>query len=248
MKIDTNRVAAYLAGDFPPYYESFPKVEFILLLSSKAPKIFTTEKLDLIEKHTSELRQFFSESLNLLKAHEDILTEIVEELKVPLEARGTDFVRPVSKAGAISKGYEKTIGFITPFDEEKEGTEEIINEVLKKYPGWKLETCSLEHDGDGKILWHSIKDFAAKYGVYIVDLRDRNINVAIEFGYILALEKPCIVITKEDLPSDIKGFIYAKKKEVKVAPGMTTNKKKEIEDAENGLKSDLEKGFKRYLT
>jgi hypothetical protein len=61
MKIDTNRVAAYLAGNFPPYYESFSKVEFIILLNRKAPKIFEEiNRFDLIEKHTNSLQQFFA--------------------------------------------------------------------------------------------------------------------------------------------------------------------------------------------
>ena len=53
MIIDTNRVAAYLSGNFPPYYQAFPKIEFILILSSKAGNIFNDDKLQLIERHTA---------------------------------------------------------------------------------------------------------------------------------------------------------------------------------------------------
>jgi len=103
MKIDINRVAAYLAGNFPPYYESFPKLEFIILLNSKAEDIFEkNNRFDLIEKHTNSLQQFFSESLNLLKGKPELLNEIIHDLNIPFEARGSDFVQPIDLTKQIN--------------------------------------------------------------------------------------------------------------------------------------------------
>lgn len=232
MKIDTNRVAAYLAGNFPPYYETFPKIEFILLLTSKAEKVFEKGKFDLIEKHTSSLQQFFSESLNLLKNHEKLLIELIDDLKIPFEARGPDFVRPseeLKTRGII----EKTIGFITPFDENKkhEKLQSIIQSILdESFSGWNIEFASLEKDGDGKYLWSTIDDFLEKYPLYIIDFRDGNLNVAIELGGVLKSKKDSIVITTEELPSDIRGFIYVKKPTVDMEDDGTDEARKEFKE------------------
>lgn len=77
--------------------------------------------------------------------------------------------------------FEKTIGFITPFDDKQEKLQNLIQGILDvEFDGWKIETVSLEKDGDGKYLWESIDDFLEKYPIYIVDFRDGNLNVAIE--------------------------------------------------------------------
>jgi hypothetical protein len=168
------------------------------------------------------------ESLNLLKNHELLLAEIVEELKIPYEARGSDFVEP-KKAVTKDKIIEKTIGFITPFDKKQEKLQGIIEDVLKSdFKEWRIESASLEIDGDGKYLWSSIDDFLEKYPVYIIDFRDENLNVAIELGGILKSKKDAIVITKDELPSDIRGFIYVKKPTVEMEDDNTTEAKEEF--------------------
>lgn len=229
MKIDVNRVSAYLAGNFPPYYETFPKIEFILKLSAKAEKVFPSGRFDLIEKHTDSLQQFFSESLNLLKNHTELLEEIIEDLEIPFEARGLDFVQPKKEIIKSSGFEEKTIGFITPFDKKQEKLQKIIQEVLdKEFVGWTIQTASLEKDGDGKYLWTTIDEFLEKYPAYIIDFRDSNLNVAIELGGILKSKKDAIVITKDELPSDIRGFIYVKKPTVDMEDDDTESAQEEF--------------------
>ncbi|PCI24487.1 hypothetical protein COB57_04790 [Candidatus Peregrinibacteria bacterium] len=251
MKIETNRVAAYLAGNFPPYYEEYDKIEFILILSGRSPKIFSQEKFNLIEKHTDSLQKFYASALNILKNEERLLVEIIEELNIPFEARGSDFVQSKVKENKI-EDITKDIGFITPFDDEKEEMEEVVSNILNDdFPEYSLTACSLKEDGDGKILWNSIKDFSEKYDLYIVDFRDKNLNVAIELGYILALEKPFILIVSEDLPSDINGFIYVKKEQVNVSAingDITDDQKKELKEKSEKFQNNLKEKLDRFLT
>ncbi len=252
MKIETNRVAAYLAGNFPPYYESFPKVEFILLLSAKAASVFLPDKFDLIEKHTSSLQQFFSESLNLLKDRTELLIEIVDALNVPFEARGADFVQPKNQGLGKPAHAEKTIGFITPFDEEMGITQKFVEEILRStFPGWKIEKAKLQQK-DGKFLWNSIESFLQKYPVYLADVRDGNLNVALEIGYLLGERKDdakIVFIVNEDVKiSDLQGMIRIAKHENDTkageSPKRAANRQKEINKK---LKDGLKSQFKSLL-
>lgn len=76
-------MAAYLAGNVSPHFKAYPKIEFILRLSSKASNIFP-ERFELIEKHTSSLQQFYAESLNLVKDNNLLLMELAHDLDIPI--------------------------------------------------------------------------------------------------------------------------------------------------------------------
>lgn len=117
MKIDINRIAAYLAGNFPPYYEQYPKIKFMKVLLREASGIFPEkEEFDFIDKHSSSLQVFFKESLSLVE-NEKTLQSIIIELKIPFEAQG-QYIEPQKIKKEISEENKKTIGFITPFDKE----------------------------------------------------------------------------------------------------------------------------------
>ena len=216
MKIDTNRVAAYLAGNFPPYYKAYSKIKFIDLLSSKAASYFVTNnKFELIERHTNTLQSFYSEALGLLEKEPLLLTEIIGDLQVPPDAKGVDFIVPhVVKNKAVNT-ETKTIGFITPFDDEQKEIQKIIQDLLDKdFSGWKIEISSLEKGSDGNFLWDNINKFLEKHPVYIVDFRNNNLNVAIELGAVLKAKKPYVIVNEGELPNDIKGLIYVKKPKI----------------------------------
>lgn len=254
MTIDTNRVAAYLAGSFSPYYQAFSKIEFILLLSSKAGGIFTDEKFQLIERHTSSLQQFYAESLNLLKNQQELLLEIVDVLNVPFEAKGKDFVAPRHQQDIkIDPENQKTIGFITPFDDEMKVMESFIRRILKRdYSGWNIKTASLGKDGTGRFLWSSIKDFLEKYPVYIADFRDQNLNVSLEVGYLLGKfgdDAKIIIILDENVKiSDLSGMIRVAKKANNTMAGKSPSAAAKVQTRINKeLGKNLKEQFKRYL-
>lgn len=252
MKIDVNRVSAYLAGNFPPYYETFPKIEFILKLSAKAEKVFPSGRFDLIEKHTDSLQQFFSESLNLLKNHTELLQEIIEDLEIPFEARGSDFVQPRKSEKKSLEFEEKTIGFITPFDGEKDITQEFIQNILKEdFPEWDIKVAELKKE-NGRYLWESIEAFLHKYPVYLADIRDKNLNVSLEIGYLLGDRKDdskiVFLIDEDEKISDLQGMIRIAKKENNSKAGEKPEKAAERQqEINNDLKQKIKKEFEYYL-
>ncbi len=252
MKIDINRVAAYLAGNFPPYYETFPKIEFILKLSAKAEKVFPNGRFDLIEKHTDSLQSFFSESLNLLKNHTELLQEIIDDLEIPIEARGSDFIQPKVVSTKEKQVEEKTIGFITPFDGEKVITENFIQEILdEKFKGWSIKVATLKEE-NGRFLWNSIENFLQKYPVYIADIRGGNMNVALEVGYLLGDRKNnckvALFLDENEKISDLQGMIRISKKQNETIAGASESKaldaQKEINEK---LKEELITQFESLL-
>lgn len=241
MQIDVNRVAAYLAGNFPPYYEQFSKLKFIKTLVREASTVFPEkEEFNFISDHSSSLQVFFKESLSLIE-QEIVLEKILVELKIPQEAWSLDYIQVKEHTSKIEK-INKTIGFITPFDKKHKKLQAIIQDVLDKdFKGWKIVTASLEKDGDGKFMWSTIDDFLEKYPVYLIDFRDKNLNVAMELGAILKSYKDAIVITEENLPTDISGYIYVKKPTVDMEDEGTKK-------AQEMFKSSLKKQLNRYLT
>lgn len=85
MKVNIPRTSAYLAGNMAPYYEAHSKIEFILICQRFAPSVLSSDRFDLIERHTHSLQEFFHSSLLLLKDHSDALAMIAIELELPLE-------------------------------------------------------------------------------------------------------------------------------------------------------------------
>ena len=255
MKIDTNRVSAYLAGNFPPYYESFPKIEFILKLSEKAGKVFPGDRFDLIEKHTNSLQQFFSESLNLIKNHEDLLVEIIEDLQVPLDARGPDFVQTKIKQKEILKENEGTIGFITPFDKEEEYLEfklfieKILSELEGQYGKWIIKVSDFDIGGEKNILWESVEEFLNKYPFYIANFRNQNLNVPLEVGFLLGKNINFIPIIEEgEKISDLDGFIKVSSKDSVSKPWVDNKKAKTIHsDNKDKFKDKIKEQLERYI-
>ena len=134
MKIDINRVAAYLAGNFPPYYEKFSKIKFMKVLLQEASSVFDDRnEFDFIDKHSSSLQIFFKECLSQIE-QEEVLFSIFLKLNIPDEAKGSDFIQPKTKKETYFNN--KTIGFITPFDGEKDITKNFIE-------NYKYEILSL---------------------------------------------------------------------------------------------------------
>lgn len=218
MEIEINRIALYLAGKLPPYYKPYNKVAFIDDLIANSDKTFDDVVVDRILKYVATDEAFYSESLLRLQKYSEklnntLFVDFLDLLEVPEDARGT-IVSWKLVEKEIQEEFEKTIGFITPFDARKESVKNIIDWIIAPH-NWKIQEFDMDEEGS-QILWESMREFLEQFPVYIVDLRKKkgttqtNINVAIELWYILAHWKKCIIITDDSLPSDIHWFKYIK--------------------------------------
>lgn len=243
MNIEINRIALYLSGKLPPYYKPYHKFAFIENLEANSDGIFTDAIFDRIAKYVTTDDVFYAECLlRLQKYNNELFLSFLDILEVPFDARWR-IIPWVQIKQEVKKEFEKTIGFITPFDARKESVKKIVDEIISKYE-WEVKEFEMREDGSN-FLWESVKEFLEQYPVYIVDLRRKegtsqtNINVALELGYILAQGKECIIITEDSLPSDIQWFKYVKPAEITVKacdPNPDMSKidwkfKKELEEA-----------------
>ncbi len=214
MEIEINRIALYLAGKLPPYYKPYHKFAFIENLEANSDGTFVDSVFDRIAKYTPTDERFYAECLLRLQTYDDdLFLSFLDILEVPPDARGKIVIGTEGKA-EVKKEFEKTIGFITPFDGRKETVKKVIDEIIVPH-NWQIQEFDMNED-ESKILWESMREFLEQYPVYVVDLRKKkgttqtNINVALELWYILAHWKECIIITDDSLPSDIHWFKYIK--------------------------------------
>lgn len=243
MEIEINRIALYLSGKLPPYYKPYHKFAFIENLEANSDGTFTEAVFDRIAKYILTDEGFYAECLLRLQKYNDLLfLSFLDILEVPLDARGK-MLSWVQVKSEVKKEFEKTIGFITPFDTRQKTVKSIIDWIISKHD-WKINEFEMREDGSD-FLWVSVKEFLEQYPVYIVDLRRKdgttqtNINVALELGYILAQGKECIILTEDALPTDIQWFKYVKPATITVKagdpnPDMTKidwKFKKELEEA-----------------
>jgi len=214
MNIEINRIALYLSGKLPPYYKPYHKFAFIENLEANSDGIFTDAIFDRIAKYVTTDDVFYAECLlRLQKYNNELFLSFLDILEVPFDARWK-IIPGVQIEQEIKKEFEKTIGFITPFDGRQKTVKSIIDEIISQHE-WKIKEFEMRQD-DSNFLWESVREFLEQYPIYIVDLRRKqgvdhtNINVALELWYILAQWKECIIITDDTLPSDIHGFKYIK--------------------------------------
>ncbi len=235
MEIDINRVSAFLAWNFPPYYEQYSKMKFMKILLQEASSIFPEkEEFDFIDKHSSSLQVFFKESLSLIE-DKIVLENIIIKLKVPFDAKS----KYEEKIDEIKdkKDFLKTIWLISPFDERWTTIKDLLNWITSNLWFNVLEV-KMHKESNWHFLWDSIKEFLNKYEIYVVDLRNQNLNVAIELWYILAKEKQCIVLTDQELPSDIRGFKYIKPEKIEYT---AWDAELDTEEINSNFKSNLSK-------
>lgn len=249
--MDIRKISMYLAWKLPPYYWSSNLYAFTKALRNFAKEEYTNDEMTFIQtqaKWVDEEVYFMvlddlwkstpEEQIEWKKSKEDIV-ELLKSLWVNDEVLGIEEKEEI-------KTKSKTIWFITPFDDTWTIRKDILNEISSKF--WYLvQEIKMDKDWNGKFLWDSIVWFLNKYNLYIVDIRWQNLNVAIELGYILAKEKEVIVITDQDLPSDIRGFKYIKPEKIEYVAWNWWLNTEEIEQIETNLKSSLWKAIKAKI-
>lgn len=241
----------FLAWKLPPYYGSSNLYAFTKALRNFAKEEFTNDEMTFIQtqaKWVDEEVYFMvlddlwkstpEEQIDWKKSRKDIV-ELLKSLWVNDEVLGIE-------GKEENKTKSKTIWLITPFDNTWIIRKDILNDISSKFWYW-VQEVKMDKDWSGKFLWDSIVWFLDKYNLYIVDIRWQNLNVAIELGYILAKEKEVIVVTDQDLPSDIRWFKYIKPKSITITAWTWWISQEEIEDMEKDLKSDLWKAIKAKI-
>lgn len=223
MEIEINRIALYLSGKLPPYYKPYHKYAFIENLEANSDGTFTETVFDRITKYITTDEGFYSECLLRLQKYNDTLfLSFLDILEVPLDARGK-IVPWTQEKSEIKKEFEKTIGFITPFDSAKEylALKGFIRNTLDElwFNDWKIEESSFDVWWETQTLWGSVEEFLNKYPLYIANFRDQNLNVALEVGYLQGKWINFIQIKNEwEKVSDLDGFIYVSSRDTKSKP------------------------------
>lgn len=249
--MDIRKISMFLAWKLPPYYGSSNLYAFTKALRNFAKEEFTNDEMTFIQnqaKWVDEEVYFMvlddlwkttpEEQIEWKKSRKDIV-ELLKSLWVNDEVLGIEEKEEIQTKS-------KTIWFITPFDNTWTIRKDILNEISSKFWYW-VQEIKMDKDWSGKFLWDSIVWFLNKYNLYIVDIRWQNLNVAIELGYILAKEKEVIVITDQDLPSDIRGFKYIKPEKIEYIAWNWWLDNEQIEQIEINLKSNLWKAIKAKI-
>jgi hypothetical protein len=82
--VDVNRIALYLAWNFPPYYKPFEKGFFIELLILNSGWTLDDAKVATLNQQSSNDQQFFSMCLSRLERYDSsLVSALIEQLKVP---------------------------------------------------------------------------------------------------------------------------------------------------------------------
>lgn len=246
----------FLAWKLPPYYGSSNLYAFTKALRNFAKEEFTNDEMTFIQtqaKWVDEEVYFMvlddlwkstpEEQIEWKKSRKDIV-ELLKSLWV------NDEVLWVEKVETKKTDFPKTIWFITPFDWEKDDTQEFIQSILdKNYEWWKIEVASLKSK-NWRYLWDSIENFLNKYQVYLADVRNGNLNVALEIWYLLWDRKEeanvVFIVDDKEKISDIQWMIRVSKKDnwtkAWVTPEKASKKQQEINDKlEKDLKEQLDK-------
>jgi hypothetical protein len=212
-------LALYLSGKYPGNYRLPNRFDVILKIRQLDGVNFSDAMLSLlkdkgdIEFYNSLFSTF--ESLHSPENYEKLLAR----LEIPKNILRDPFEKEeITKSGKLPK----SIGFLTPYDGNKDTKEEMIKSILPT--DWKFESFDLKTFVDKDFLWEQVKQFLEKHAFYVVDLRPKkeekeksktfNENVLLELGYILAKGKKLILIKREGLqiPSDLRGIPYVEEK------------------------------------
>lgn len=253
--MDIRKIAMFLAWRLPPYYNNRESnlYAFKKFLNNNISRTeYTTDEMNFILQQAKnkdedvyfmvldDLWNNVIEKSEELKINKSEFIKLLIEFWIPKEVLG------IEEKEEENKLKSKTIWWITPFDDTWFIRKEILNEISSKFWYW-VQEVKMDKDSSWNFLWDSIKWFLNKYDIYVVDLRKNNINVAIELGYILGKEKEIIVVTDQELPSDIRWFKYIKPKSITITAWTWWLDNEEIDEMEKDLKSDLWKAIKAKI-
>jgi len=230
-------IALYLSGQYPGYYKLPNRFDVLLKIRQFDSTNFTDAMLSLLKDKCDV--EFYNTLLTTFKSQHSLeeYNQLLGRLNLPKEVR----VDPYTTQQAEQINIKKSIGFLTPFDENSEVKKKLFKKIIPDE--WSLKTLVLE-TLSGKYLWKQVEEFLAKHDFYMVDLRPKdgskemnNANVLIELGYLLAKNTPYIIIKRSDfeIPSDLNGIPFVTEKIISASNGDTGKKVKEE------FKKDLEK-------
>ncbi len=247
--MDIRKIALFLAWKLPPYYGSSNLYAFTKALRNLAREEYTNEEMTFIQQQAKwvdeevyfmvldDLWNNAVETKITWKISKEDIIDLLIDLWVSYE------ILWIKKEDTST---QKTIWWITPFDDTWFIRKGILNEISSKFWYWVKEV-KMEKDSSWNFLWDSIREFLNKYEIYVVDIREKNLNVAIELGYILAKQKEVIVVTDQELPSDIRWFKYIKPKTITITAWTWWANQDELDEMEKDLKSDLWKAIKAKI-
>lgn len=245
-------IALYLSGQYPGKYTLSNRLRILFSIRQKDTTNFEEPTISYL--HSKNDVEYYHTLLDTFEIRHwsDEYNQLLEELNIPLEVRKSPNTKIEQEDNAEGESEDElnnrvtTIWLITPFDDTWSIRKDILNEIAGKF-WYDVSEVKMEKDSNEKFLWDSIISFLDKYELYVVDLRNQNLNVSIELWYILAKGKECIVITDQDLPSDIRWFKYVKPQSTTIIAWTWWLEDEKIEEMERNLKSDLWKAIKAKI-
>jgi len=235
-------LALYLSGQYPGNYRLPNRFDVVLKIRQLDLVNFSDSMLSILKDKWDA--EFYNSLFNAFESlhWEKWYLKLLKNLNIPENILIDPFIEKEVKREKIK--YKKSIWFLTPFDTNKEIKEDMVNKIIPK--DWIFESFDLKPFNDDWFLWNQIKNFLEKHSFYIVDLRPKknwdkkyNENVLLELGYILAKEKPLILIKRDwlSIPSDLQWIPYVLEKMIPESENDNSNK----DSIKEKLKIEIEK-------
>ncbi len=182
---------------------------------------------------------------------ETSLSVLLKRLEVPNSVYNDPYEKKEAES-FIKEEDKRIIWFITPFDGNTTITNDFLRSILtENFPWWDLKIANLE-PSNWKFLWDSIENFLEQYPVYIADMRESNLNVALEIWYILWNKKQdakfIFIVDESEKISDLQWMIrISKKKNTTPAWASPEDAAKRQDEINTKLKKELINQFNDYL-